>query len=383
MISDTKKTIAKKTGRPIDSVPESEVYAVVVHGEQIDSLTDEEWDTIFSKDEIIFARTSPKHKLQIVKRAQELGHIVGVTGDGVNDSPALKKADLGISMNISGSDVSKEAAAMILIDDNFASTVEGIAEGRLIFVNLRKSIQYVVTHILPEVIPYALFAIVPIPIALGPLQILAIDLGFELFCALSFAWEPPETPTGLMKLPPRRPVNADTIQLLKERKEEDAALLPPGYDSEAAQLRPVPLSKKIINAIAAPFTKLFWKRKFQKTIGETLVDSELLSWVYIEGAIIETAGALTAFFLVLYDAKIPGTGIRYGLTPYDAFTLQKMDKSFTKDFPGVYNGLTGKDQVDVLAQAQSMFYLSILIIQLFNLFACKCRITLPFGLYPL
>ncbi|PKY44828.1 hypothetical protein RhiirA4_443362 [Rhizophagus irregularis] len=124
MISDTKPLIAKKTGRPIESIHESEYNAIVIHGEQIDSLSENDWDTVFSKDEIIFARTSPSHKLEIVKRAQSLGHIVGVTGDGVNDSPALKKADLGIAMNQSGSDVSKEAAAMILMDDNFASTVK-------------------------------------------------------------------------------------------------------------------------------------------------------------------------------------------------------------------------------------------------------------------
>lgn len=150
MIQDTKQTIAEKRGVQISEVSESEVHAIVIHGEQIDSLTDEDWSLIFSKDEIIFARTSPKHKLEIVKRAQSMGHIVGVTGDGVNDSPALKKADLGIAMNDSGSDVSKEAAAMILIDDNFASTVSGIEEGRLIFQNLKKSIQYTVSHTMPE-----------------------------------------------------------------------------------------------------------------------------------------------------------------------------------------------------------------------------------------
>ena len=150
MLQDTKPMVAAKRNCAIDVVPESDVNAIVIHGEQVDSLTDAEWENIFSKDEIIFARTSPKHKLQIVKYAQSLGHIVGVTGDGVNDSPALKKADLGIAMNESGSDVSKEAAAMILIDDNFASTVNGIEEGRLIFQNLKKSIQYTVTHTMPE-----------------------------------------------------------------------------------------------------------------------------------------------------------------------------------------------------------------------------------------
>lgn len=150
MLQDTKQSLASKRKVTEDQIPESDVNAIVIHGEQIDALSDADWLNIFSKDEIIFARTSPKHKLTIVKHAQSLGHIVGVTGDGVNDSPALKKADLGIAMNISGSDVSKEAAAMILIDDNFASCVNGIEEGRLIFQNLKKSVRYTVTHTMPQ-----------------------------------------------------------------------------------------------------------------------------------------------------------------------------------------------------------------------------------------
>lgn len=150
MLQDTKETLAVKRKCDPSEVPESDVNAIVIHGEKIDSLTDADWDNIFSKEEIIFARTSPKHKLTIVKHAQSLGHIVGVTGDGVNDSPALKKADLGIAMNLSGSDVSKEAAAMILIDDNFASAVNGIEEGRLIFQNLKKSIRYTISHTMPQ-----------------------------------------------------------------------------------------------------------------------------------------------------------------------------------------------------------------------------------------
>jgi sodium/potassium-transporting ATPase subunit alpha len=130
MIGDTKEKIARRTGKNAKDIHENDIKAVVVHGEQIPDLTEEDWDRIFSKDEIIFARTSPKNKLDIVKRAQALGHIVAVTGDGVNDSPALKKADLGIAMNKSGSDVSKEAAAMILLDDNFSTIVNGITQGK-------------------------------------------------------------------------------------------------------------------------------------------------------------------------------------------------------------------------------------------------------------
>jgi sodium/potassium-transporting ATPase subunit alpha len=173
------------------------------HRLQIDDLTEQQWENILSKEEIIFARTSPKHKLEIVKRAQARGHVVGVTGDGVNDSPALKKADLGIAMNISGSDVSKEAASMVLLDDNFASTVHGIEQGRLIFQNLKKSVQYTITHTMPEVMANLLYVVVPLPLPLSAILIIFVDLGFEMGIALSYAWEVPESKTGLMKVLPK------------------------------------------------------------------------------------------------------------------------------------------------------------------------------------
>jgi len=199
IIGDTKETLAARTGRQVEEIYADEVNAVIIHGDEIDDLQGWQWDEIFSKEEIVFARTSPKHKLEIVKHAQALGHIVGVTGDGVNDSPALKKADLGIAMNISGSDVSKEAANMILLDDNFASTVRGVAEGRQIFVNLKRSIQYTLTHSTPEVIPQLLYVVVPLPLPLSAILILVIgkfiaitgasDLdAFTQISDLSFSW---------------------------------------------------------------------------------------------------------------------------------------------------------------------------------------------------
>lgn len=115
----------------LDDPVNREIPAVVVEGSKIDTLTEEQWRSILRKKEIVFARTSPQQKLAIVTRFQAAGHTVAVTGDGVNDSPALKKADLGISMGISGSEVSKEAAELVLMDDNFASIVAAIEEGRV------------------------------------------------------------------------------------------------------------------------------------------------------------------------------------------------------------------------------------------------------------
>jgi sodium/potassium-transporting ATPase subunit alpha len=133
----TKEEISKRENIPLSSINSSEINSVVVNGDSLATLTNEQWDEILMKDEIIFARTSPKQKLEIVKRAQSLGHIVGVTGDGLNDAAALRCADLGIAMNKTGSDVSKEAAGMILLDDNFNTTVVGILEGRTIFMNMK------------------------------------------------------------------------------------------------------------------------------------------------------------------------------------------------------------------------------------------------------
>ncbi|KAK4296922.1 hypothetical protein Pmani_030610 [Petrolisthes manimaculis] len=162
-------------------------------------------------DEIVFARTSPQQKLIIVEAYQRLGKVVAVTGDGVNDSPALKKADIGIAMGIAGSDVSHQVADMILLDDNFASIVTGVEEGRLIFDNLKKSIVYVLTSNIPELVPFILHIILAIPLPLGPLHMLYIDLGTDLVPAVSFAYEKPET--DIMKLPPR---NTSTDKLVNK-----------------------------------------------------------------------------------------------------------------------------------------------------------------------
>ncbi|KAL8623501.1 Sodium/potassium-transporting ATPase subunit alpha-3 [Nucella lapillus] len=151
--------------------------------------------------EIVFARTSPQQKLLIVEGVQRNGQIVAVTGDGVNDSPALKKADIGVAMGIAGSDVSKQAADMILLDDNFASIVTGVEEGRLIFDNLKKSIAYTLTSNIPEIFPFLVYIVFGTPLPLGVVTILFIDLGTDLVPAISLAYETAES--DIMKRPPR------------------------------------------------------------------------------------------------------------------------------------------------------------------------------------
>jgi sodium/potassium-transporting ATPase subunit alpha len=139
----------------------------------------------------VFARTTPSQKLLIVDACQKAGHVVAVTGDGVNDSPAIKKADIGIAMG-SGSDVAKNAADMLLLDDNFSSIVNGVEEGRLIFDNLKKSIAYTLSSNIPEITPFIFFIVFQVPLPLSTVLILCIDLGTDMIPAISFAYENPE-----------------------------------------------------------------------------------------------------------------------------------------------------------------------------------------------
>ncbi|XP_021944108.1 sodium/potassium-transporting ATPase subunit alpha isoform X1 [Folsomia candida] len=202
--NETVEDIAQRLNIPVSEVNPAEAKAAVVHGTELKDLSQDQLDDILRHHaEIVFARTSPQQKLIIVEGCQRQGAIVAVTGDGVNDSPALKKADIGVAMGIAGSDVSKQAADMILLDDNFASIVTGVEEGRLIFDNLKKSIAYTLTSNIPEISPFLLFILASVPLPLGTVTILCIDLGTDMIPAISLAYEKSES--DIMKRCPRDP----------------------------------------------------------------------------------------------------------------------------------------------------------------------------------
>ncbi|KAH7729130.1 Protein CATP-1 a [Aphelenchoides avenae] len=196
----TATAIGKQIGL-IDETPGKEGTWEVLHGERISQLTEPEWDRLVQKESLIFARTTPEQKLLIVEQCQKRKQIIAMTGDGVNDSPALKKADIGVAMG-SGSEVAKQAADVVLMDDNFASIVRGVKEGRMIFDNIKKLLAYVMLHSFPELWPIIIHYCFGMPVGMTNLQIMSIDLGTELAPGIAMAQEPGEG--DLMERPPRK-----------------------------------------------------------------------------------------------------------------------------------------------------------------------------------
>ena len=175
---------------------------VVIEGNEFTRMNDKELREKLSEKEVIFARMTPKHKMRIVSILKEEGEVVAVTGDGVNDAPALKKADIGIAMGISGTDVAKEASDMVLLDDNFATIVNAVEEGRTVYENIKKFITYIFASNIPEAVPYLAYILLKIPLPLTIIQILAVDLGTDMLPALALGAEKPMP--GIMKQPPRK-----------------------------------------------------------------------------------------------------------------------------------------------------------------------------------
>jgi calcium-translocating P-type ATPase len=177
----------------------------VVAGAELDAMSEPDLDALLdSGAEVVFARSSPEAKLRIADALRAMGQVVAMTGDGVNDAPALRRADIGVAMGRSGTDVAREAATMVLTDDNFVTIAIAVETGRRVYDNVRKFICYIFAHAVPEVLPFLVFALAggAVPLPLTVMQILAIDLGTDTLPALALSREPAEP--GLMDRPPRK-----------------------------------------------------------------------------------------------------------------------------------------------------------------------------------
>jgi len=174
---------------------------VVMVGDELRRLSDTQLQLALDAPDVLFARVTADQKLRIVEALQRKQHVVAVTGDGVNDAPALRRADIGIAMGVIGTDVAREAADMILLDDNFAGIVSAIEEGRSVYQNIRKFLTYILSSNIPEIVPYLAFVLFRIPLPLTIIQILAVDLGTDMFPALALGAEKPDP--GTMRVPPR------------------------------------------------------------------------------------------------------------------------------------------------------------------------------------
>ncbi len=173
----------------------------VITGDALRGMAPAALQLALDAPEIVFARVTAEQKMLIVQALQQKGEIVAVTGDVVNDAPALKTADIGIAMGLSGTDVAREAADIVLLDDHFATIVNAIEEGRAVFGNIRKFLTYILTSNIPELVPYLAFVLCRIPLPLTVIQILAVDLGTDMLPALALGAEPPHP--DAMRSPPR------------------------------------------------------------------------------------------------------------------------------------------------------------------------------------
>ncbi|HEY5719916.1 MAG TPA: HAD-IC family P-type ATPase, partial [Gammaproteobacteria bacterium] len=174
----------------------------VIDGDTLAGLGRDALIAALRDPDVLFARIAPQQKLAIVEALKQMDEVVAMTGDGVNDAPALKRADIGVAMGGRGTDVAKEASDIILLDDNFATIVDAIEEGRAVYDNIRKFIAYILTSNIPEILPFIAYVLLPIPLPITVVQILAIDLVTDVLPAIGLGNEPPED--DVMRRPPRR-----------------------------------------------------------------------------------------------------------------------------------------------------------------------------------
>ena len=188
---NTARAIAEKIGMEVE---------VTITGDELRKMPDNELQKILTSRSVLFARMRSEQKLRIATLLQANGEVVAMTGDGVNDAPALRKADIGISMGIKGTEVAREASDMILLGDNFASIVAAIEEGRTVYFNIKKFVTYILASNVPEILPYILQFFLRIPLPLSVIQILTIDLGSDMLPGLALGSEKPEE--DIMNRPP-------------------------------------------------------------------------------------------------------------------------------------------------------------------------------------
>ncbi|MEW5298334.1 MAG: hypothetical protein WDW36_001472 [Sanguina aurantia] len=322
------------------SLSDPRVGAVVVTGARLRELTSvEQWDEVLDHEEVVFARTSPQQKLQIVENLQRRGEVVAVTGDGVNDSPALKRAQIGIAMGLGGSDVAREAADIVLLNDDFTSIVMAIEEGRVIYDNLKKTIAYTLTHAMPEVFPIFLNLALSFPLGerrggplggagsicrslmhrapflqedtpkggLGGLMILTVDLITEQGPAISLAYEHAES--SVMERPPR--------DILTDR----------------------------------------------------LIDGRLLRYSYLIAGGMEAAICMIAYFTMFWWHGVPISQVIFSLDRNNFI----VPASEGAPMLGPYGSLSPIQQQGIYWEAQNAWYVTLVMCQFWHIFVCKSR----------
>ncbi|CAG0898014.1 unnamed protein product [Darwinula stevensoni] len=429
--SETMEDIANRLNMDVKEVEPSSARAAVVCGSELREMSSSHLDDLLrhpppsptnptnphksrhtipfspprKHPEIVFARTSPQQKLKIVEGCQRLGAIVAVTGDGVNDSPALKKADIGIAMGIAGSDVSKQAADMILLDDNFASIVTGVEEGRLIFDNIKKTVAYTLTKNMTELAPVVLFIVAAIPLPLGTITILCIDLGTDLLPAVALAYEKAES--DIMKRQPRNPFTeklqaADMILL-----DDNFASIVTGVEEgrlifdnikktvaytltkNMTELAPVvlfivaaiplplgtitilciDLGTDLLPAVALAYEKAesdIMKRQPRNPFTEKLVTPCLVCMSYFHIGAMQIAGGYLAYFTIMAHNGFRPLSL-FGLrSHWDSKAINDLEDSYGQEW-------TYTDRKNLEFACYAGFFLAIVIVQWANLIILKTR----------